>query len=203
MTVAAVLSALFAAPGCERISSVEQETPGITIESASQLTPDQLPYVKANLILAGTPVAVSMERYVKGNQVHFLLTAHGETIEEEVYESGDGRFAIKELAGETYDPPLPILQFPLKSGDMWQWQGNMVAGGISRKASAKVGVASDKLNLASGNYVAMRSTVELEMSGGGPNPAKRTLAFWFVKDRGIIKRDIAASSTREPRIAQD
>lgn len=201
--VTASLAYLAIIGGCQTEPKATPQQLVTTYSAEDDLKPDTLPYTKANLILAGTLVPVEMTRKVDGAKVQFVLTAHDEIIEEEVYESTKEKFAILDLAGETYKPALPILQFPIKAGDVWQWQGEMMAGGIARKANAKISISEDKLNLANGVYQTLKSNVELEMPSGGPTPAKRVLAFWFVKDKGMIKRDIAASSTREPRAAQE
>jgi len=188
--------------GCQNEQKATPQQLVTTYAASDQLKPDSLPYSKANLILAGTLFPVEMSRTVDGTKVRFTLTAHDEILEEEVYDSTKDKFSILDLAGETYKPALPLLQFPVKAGDVWQWQGEMIAGGIARKASAKITISEEKLNLADGVYQSLKSSVELEMPSGGPTPAKRALAFWFVKEKGMIKRDIAASSTREPRAAQ-
>jgi len=200
--VTALVAYLAVVGGCQTDQRAIPQQLDTTVADVLQLKPDVLPYAKANLILAGTLVPVEMARKVDGTKITFTLTAHDEVIEEEVYELLKEKYSILDLAGETYKPALPILQFPLKPGDVWQWKGEMVAGGIARPASAKVTIGDDKLNLATGVYQTLKSTVELEMPSGGPTPAKRVLAFWFVKEKGMIKRDIAASSTREPRAGQ-
>ncbi|MBV6457553.1 MAG: hypothetical protein HONBIEJF_00666 [Fimbriimonadaceae bacterium] len=201
--VVASLAGLAMIAGCQNEQQATPQQLVTTYSASDQLKPDGLPYTKANLILAGTLFPVEMSRAVNGTTVKFTLTAHDEVIEEEIYESTKEKFAILDLAGETYKPALPLLQFPIKPGDVWKWQGEMIAGGIVRKATAKVTISEDKLNLADGVYETLKSSVELEMPSGGPTPAKRILSFWFVKEKGMIKRDIAASSTREPRAAQE
>ncbi len=175
-----------------------QQGSGERLESRSAVSPELQPYGRAGLILAGTVIPVDLKREAKSDSVTFKLMAHGETVEEESYIFGDSLFSIASAAGESYQPAIPLLKFPMHVGDKWEWVGKMGAAEIVRAAKADVTSANENLNLPGVSGEAIKVNVRLQMDGGGPEPAVRNLTFWFVKGKGIVKREFGASSTRQP-----
>ena len=74
-----------------------------------------------------------------------------------------------------------------------------MASGVGHEAEASISTASDKIKLADGTLAdALVVRVKLQLTNGTKTPAERMLAFWFVKGKGIIKREIGSGSKREP-----
>ena len=166
---------------------------------SSTLKPGTIPYPKANLIVSGTPIDVKVVRTVEKDSVMVKLISNGESVETENYTSDESSFKLVSAAGETYDPPLPLVQFPFHLGKTWEWSGHMVCGEARRSASAFISTVPDKINLPNANYNdAVKVNVNLTILTVSGGQANRMLDFWFVKDVGMVKRDFNACSTRLP-----
>lgn len=196
------LLAFFAAVSCQvgpNGKSIQSpQGSGERLESRASVKPDALPYDRAGLILAGTVLPVQLKRTENQDTVSFQLVAHGEVLEEETYTFHDGDFNIASAAGESYQPAIMLLKFPMSVGDHWDWKGKMGAGEIMRDATAAVTTSGETINLPGVSGPAIKVNVRLQMESGGPQPAVRDLTFWFMKGKGIVKREFGASSTRQP-----
>ena len=172
---------------------------GKMFESEESLDPSALPYTQARIILAGTEVPAEMSREVKGADVYFKIVSKNAVLEEEHYENDKNGFRFASLTGETFNPPIPLIRYPFKVGESWEWTGTAGLGPNIKKATAVLKSAGDTLNLATGVYDCVRVTADLVVSTGGPGKSTRPLKFWFEPGKGIVKREFAYSSTREPR----
>jgi hypothetical protein len=164
----------------------------------AELKPDALPGKEAQMVLQSLELPVELLQERNGNTVKLILKSTGAVFEEEVYESTDEAFALVFAAGETFNPPLPLLRSPLKDGDSWEWSGKMESGGIARQAQATISTSQDNVQEIDKTHEAVKTDVRLEIQGGGPTPAKRALAFWFVPGRGVLAREFGVASKREP-----
>jgi len=177
-------------------------------EPMSSYKPDALPYKNADLVIAGTAMPVKFEASRKpGEVVFFLRSKHGEVLEHEAYRFDVGQFSLWRAGGELYEPVIPLLKDPVSAGSNWEWSGQMFPAvdgepvrnsEAVRKATAKISLTSDTLNILGGSKSAMRVNVLLSIESGGNVRAQRTLSFWFMKDHGLVKRDFAFASTRGP-----
>ncbi len=192
------LATIWVMSACNRDLSSNEGPQAPPITSNAQLGALNLPYRKAALILTGTTFPVALSRKLEANSVTFSLSAHDEVIEEEQFEYSEAGFRLAGASGESYHPPIPLLQFPMKVGDSWNWKGIINVGTIQRTATANIACSSDVLNTAGGPFDAVLVSVELIMPSGAVEPAKRRLRFWFVRGKGILKREFGAASTREP-----
>ncbi len=171
---------------------------GPAIQSAMEFKPDALYAENALLGYGGTEVAVKMKRKESGGIVKFVLIAHGEVFETETYRTSNTEFALVGL-DDVFEPPLPLLRFPMHVGDKWDWDGNLTSAMVPHKAKATVTSAREQLFLKkSGQMDTVRADVMLSLDSGTPTPASRKLSFWFVRGRGIVKREIGTATTREP-----
>lgn len=170
---------------------------GPVVAEAAVFQADALPGDKAKLVLAGTEIPVEVKRRSEGTEVILELWAHGEIVQQERYQSLQDAFSLKMAGGEHYEPPLPLVKFPMEIGANWKWEGQMVAGERSHKAQGTVTTRAEQV-YAPAPESAVKVEVALELDSGGPVPAKRTLTFWFVEGRGVVKRAFGAGSTREP-----
>lgn len=163
----------------------------------ADLKPDASPGDKAVLVLGGVNVPVKVIRTVKGNEIRLDLQAHDVIFESEVYTDDPNQFGLKDAGDETFDPPIPLLKSPMKLGDQWSWSGSMF-NGVARSAQAVVTSKLDKVYGGGHQEDALRVDVKLSMDSGTKTPAERTLVFFFVKDRGVLKREVGSGSTRVP-----
>lgn len=170
---------------------------GPSIADALVFKADALPAEKAKLVLAGTEIPVEVKRRSEGTEVILELWAHGEIVQQERYESAKDAFSLKVAGGEHYEPPLPLVKFPMEIGASWRWKGAMIAGERSHSAQGSVTTSTEQV-YAPTPEAAVKVEVALELDSGGPVAAKRTLTFWFVEGRGVVKRAFGAGSTREP-----
>jgi hypothetical protein len=172
---------------------------GASVPSAFNLKPDAKIPLKASLKIGEIDMPVEIKQTQTGDQIRIDLEAHGQVLESEAYLAKEGAFELAAVAGENYKDPLPLLKFPMNVGDTWNWVGTMTAGDEPHKASATISTSSDKVLLpASGSQEAVLVVVDLEIESGGPEPAKRKLRFWFVKDKGLVKRQFGTASSRDP-----
>jgi hypothetical protein len=202
--VAGLLLIALASAGCRLpgAATANGATPGDYAPRYAQprdLQPDAAPGDEAELVLAGTRLPVELRHSQQAEMLTLELLAHGELLEREVYRSLPEEFGLVEASKERYDPPLPLLRFPLQIGETWEWSGTMEMAASPRPVTATVATASDKLYLGEAPTEAVKVSVHLAIDAG-PNlpPAKRELTFWFAPGRGLVRREFGAASHREP-----
>ena len=144
-----------------------------------------------------------MSRRQTGESVTFSLTAHAETLEEEMYESNATGFRFAGATGETFKPAIPLVSYPFEVGESWDWTGTASLGPNTKSASAKLVSASETLNLATGVAECVRVTASLTIDTGQGGVSKRELRFWFEPKKGMVRREFVMSSAREPRPPAD
>ncbi len=171
---------------------------GSAIERLADLRPEASIPESAHLVLAGTRLPVTAKTTRAGSELRIELLAHSVVLETEQYSVSEQEFGLVNAAAERYAPALPLLRFPMRIGDSWSWEGRLEMADISRNASAKITSAKDRLNVEGFDDEAVRVLVELSIDSGGPTPAKRELAFWFVPQRGLLKREFGQASSRVP-----
>lgn len=187
------LTAALLGCGCDKGARSQ----GPSLRDSAVFKPDSLPGEKAKLVLAGTELPVEVKRRSEGKEVVLELWAHDEIVQQERYLSEPAAFSLLRAGGEHYDPALPLLKFPMNVGDAWEWKGQLTAGDIHRPATAKITSASAQVYVPEPE-TAVKVSVEITLDSGAPTPAMRTLTFWFVEGRGVIKREFGAGSAREP-----
>lgn len=170
---------------------------GPTLRDAATFKADALPGEKARLVLAGTEIPVDVKRREVGTEVVLELWAHGQIVQQERYATTRDAFSLRTAGGEHYEPALPLVKFPMDVGAHWDWSGTMTAGERNHAAKGTVTTSSEQVYVPAPE-TAVKVQVALELESGGPQPAKRTLTFWFVEGRGVVKRAFGAGSAREP-----
>lgn len=197
---AAMTAAVF---GCGGPQAEDRPSAKAQYPNHEALGADKLERDEANLILAGTKIPVAIRQERDGDRYKILVRAFDQTLEEESYRISKDEFLFEHLSGERFEPPIPIVRFPLTVGDKWDWTGDAFLGPLSRPASATVSTANDKLNLASGNLETVRVVVDLTVKTGRGTMADRKLQFWIKPRAGVVRREFGSSSLREPRAAED
>lgn len=174
----------------------------------ADLSPTRLPYPHGSLVIAGTTMPVDVLREEKPGEVVFLLRSkHGAVLEHEAYRFDDEMFSLWRASGALYDPVIPLLRQPVAIGERWNWSGKMIDAidghptelpSGHRPATATVETVREPLNVRGGPLDSVRVNVVLSMDSGSAQRAERRLTFWFVPGQGMIKREFAYSSTRQP-----
>jgi hypothetical protein len=148
--------------------------------------------------MGGTKIPVSLRRIGTGEDFGYSLLAHEEEIEREQYRLSDKEFDLVTADSDKFQPPLPLLRFPMKTGDSWEWKGTMKEGETDRPTTARITSFSTDLVLANLHNQAVKIVADLSISSGTPVPAQRTLTFWFTAEGGVVKREFGAGSARMP-----
>lgn len=203
---AALLAAGLTAFSCSgRGASVSQGGEGpLLAESSASFKPDAQPGWKAILSFFGTEIPVEVEEKRSGAFVTLRLLSFGQEIEVERYRSTPDNFELVQMAGESFDPPLPLLKFPVHAGKQLPWKGKLIIGELGRDAEASIEARKEPFKAKGFEGVeSLKITVELKIDGGAPTPAVRTLEFWFVESKGLLKREIDKGSSRIPVPATD
>lgn len=184
---------------CQACSPSPPAPKGASYASVSELGATT-PIPEAVELNFDTPpsLRVQAETVVEGDEMTILLTAFGEVLERERYRFGATEFTLVEAAGESYKPALPLMQFPFTVGSAWKWEGDVLLGERPIPAMAKISSETDSVTLEGFDGEAVRINVALSIESGGPNPAERTLTFWFVPGKGILKREFGKASSRMP-----
>lgn len=203
LSIAAVGAIIGLLAGCllKPGDQVVTEVPAVakTFANAESLRPDVAPYTSARLLLAGTPLTVSMARSQKNDIVSFDLIARKEVLEVERYQLDENGFRFASLSDEKFVPPIPLVRYPFTVGESWHWSGTAGLGPNEKKATAELTSASETVNLAGGVHGCVVIVANLVVASPGGTDSKRTLRFWIEPKKGIIKREFGFSSTREPR----
>jgi len=172
---------------------------GPAIEALGDLNPNAKIADRAIVKIAEIDIPVEVVQSDQGGDLKLQLEAYGQVFEREQYKYDDKSFNLVDAAGESYEPPLPLLKFPMRVGDTFTWKGRMTAGTAPHEAEAKISISTDKLiGTATGPQECILVVVDLSIESGASKPATRKLRFWFVKDKGLLKRQFGIGSTREP-----
>jgi hypothetical protein len=161
--------------------------------------PDAAPGKKGKLRLAGAVVPVEVVPRKKGADFTLELRAHGSVFDSESYVSTEDAFSLRYAALEHYAPPIDLVRFPMNVGDEWEWTGTMTTADEPRKAKAKLTSSIVKSLVQGVSRQAVKVDVALTILPNGPGDTiERTLSFWFVEGKGIVRREFGTESIREP-----
>ena len=198
LTLSSVAWLAFATLG---MSSCQKATAsGPPIANKAALEPDHIPFDQCRLELAGSSFRANLKVTESGDTIRIDLVAAGEVLETEKYSSSDTAFSVIEAGGETYNPPIPIIRYPMHIGDTWNWTGIIDTGGEVHPTKATVSTSSQDLTIKGGIvHNVVRIDIMLSIDSGRPsNPATRKMTFWIAPDMGVVKRAFGDYSSREP-----
>lgn len=174
---------------------------GALINTSADMKPDADPGPQ-KAVYAGTVIPVKVKTTLDNGNFSIELMYNNVSLEMEKYLSTATEFDLVNAAGEDYAPPIPLLRFPMNVGDSWKWSGKMMTGPMGRDATAVVTTREEKIDTGS-LADALLVEVDISMESGAANaPATRQLMFWFVKGKGLVKRDFGASTSRVPAEAK-
>ncbi len=187
--------------GCDKGSKIVEGTQRLpaTFTRQEDLKPETFPYDEGFLVLAGTQIPVTLEESKEGNILTFAVKANGALIEREQYQFDEAGFRFLGGPGITFQPAIPLVRYPMKSDEKWEWSGKMVQSGETYDAKAEIAAKSELLNTAAGEFMTLMIQVDLKLDVGTKEPAVRLLKFWIAPGEGVIRREFGASSSREPR----
>lgn len=168
------------------------------LSDPAKFDPGASPGWKAQLVLSGSPLDVDVKQEKSGTDLTLRLFVLDQEIEVERYRSTPSRFQLLQAASERFEPPLTLLEYPVREGQTLNWDGQLEFADLERKATAKVVAKKEQMNVPGYNDWAVKVSVNLEIESGGPKPANRVLNFWFVQGKGVLKREFDKGSTRIP-----
>jgi hypothetical protein len=184
------------------MSAEGSDPKGAIINVSEELRAEVQPGKTALLTMGGVAVPVELSQEQTGDTIVLKMKAHGASVDWETYESTVARYSVKYAEGETYSPAVDLIRYPMRVGDSWDWSGSMVAAGQKRPAKALIQTSAAKLTLAEGPVPAVKVALRLSMPATATMPAaERTLSFWFVENRGLLRREFGTESIREPGAA--
>jgi hypothetical protein len=181
----------------QKPSALVTKGSGAYIGSQSDLKPDGDPGPKAKMVMSGMIIPVDVKTKASPQEFDIDLWYQGELFEEEQYHVTPDEFQLVNSASETYSPPIPLLRFPMNVGDVWKWSGQMITGPVGRGAKATIRTQDDKVDMGAATD-ALMVEVDLSIESGASEPAMRRLTFWFVKGKGLVKRQFGDSTSRLP-----
>ncbi len=163
-----------------------------------ELKLDVSPGSRAELLFDKLHAPVDVVRTEKQGLVTFDFRSFDESLDHESYLVSNDAFSLKQIGEESFDPPLPLLKSPMKTGDSWSWSGKLTSGS-THDAGAKISSKGERLKLSGeAEGEAVRVDVRVEIDGGDKKPSERKLSFWFMKGKGVVRREIASGSIRQP-----
>lgn len=166
--------------------------------TSEQLGPGKQPGWNAILLYQDWEVPVQVDQKVEGNDITLRLLAKDQELEIERYRSTPSTFQLVQAASEVFEPPLTLLEFPLVEGELPKWTGKLKLGELAKDATATVENRKAPLGVKGYPDEGIKSIVKVSFDGGGPQATVRVLNFWFVPDRGILKREYEKGTTRLP-----
>ncbi|HVL39777.1 MAG TPA: hypothetical protein VM328_10355 [Fimbriimonadaceae bacterium] len=193
------LVAGLALAGCAAAVATRTATPELPeIGGRAVIQPSAPVASRATLVLAGTSIPVHVDQKVQEDLVTLVMKAQKEVIEVEQYRCGSESFALRKAAGEVFEPGLPLLRYPVASGERWSWEGHMTNGSLRQPARAEVLARSEKIYLGRDPWESVKVVVDLEVQAD-TGTTRRELSFWFVPGKGIVKRSFGPGSARLPQ----
>lgn len=158
----------------------------------------RLPYEKGEIVILGTPVPVTVKVESKEDGFSIISLVEGSPYEEEHYTISGRALRFAGTDAESFTPPIPLTAQPFEVPGSWTWTGKMKFAGKVFEASADAKSSRETLNLPGGPFDCVRIDLDLLMKDPSGSMAKRKLNFWLTEEDGIVKREFASSSTRQP-----
>jgi len=173
------------------------------IRSEKSLSPDALPYERGSLILAGTEYPIEIRQVRSPGSVEFVLERQGEVLEIERYVGDESSFRLVQGGGATYLPAIPLIFYGRDLSEPQTWNGEVKEVDVAHVAAAQIRAAREPINIPGGRYDAYRIDVQLrridvQLRIDSEPAVDRQMKFWFVPNRGIVKREFGSTSTRLP-----
>jgi len=185
--------------GCNHSASAPQTTSAPIARLESEINPTLPPPEQTVLDLAGTKIPLQLHAKLDGAKFTIELDQGGQEFEKEEYLDQHGTFEVRSVAGETYDPPIKLLDFPLHEGDTYTWSGYSSVEKQATRSSAETIVSRSQIVVGSLPIEAIKVRVSLKIYENRSRPRVRDMTFYFAPHYGLFKREYGTSSGREPK----
>jgi hypothetical protein len=166
-----------------------------SLPTISDLQPQANPGSKANLDYGGSVIPVDLMYSLSGSSESVDSKFQGELFEHEEYATGPTSYSLVATSDEQFAPPIPLLT---DGQHQTNWTGTFSSAGVSHPATAVISVSVNSIAIGANKLPSVVSKVDLNIESGGPNAAKRTLTFTFLKGRGVVEREFSAGVKRLP-----
>jgi hypothetical protein len=186
--------------GCTQVSN----TIGDKIQSGSELFPSSVKGGPVTLVLGGIDIPAITQISSNDSTREIRVIANSEEIESEVYKVTEQEIALshigigKALGGETYNPPLTLVKFPMSVDGKVEWRGKLLIGDREFDASAVTVSKREQISLPTGTLETLHLQATLKISDGASMVSERKFEFWFGMGLGPVKRDFG-NQVRIPR----
>ena len=84
-----------------------------------------------------------------------------------------------------YQPPQPVLQFPLEVGKTWKWSGKFSK--LLKGTQAYKVVGAEEVEVPAGKFNALKIEVNVEIQDSTGNVKTSKAVQWYAKDVGNVK----------------
>ncbi len=148
----------------------------------------------ASYLVDGTVADYTLKVVKSGDKTSFEALSHNDLVETETYLVKDSNVFLCHALGEDFHDPIPLMKFPLRIGDKYEWKGTLTSGREDFKGTATVDTVWDSVRMKDGSLDAVKVEIDLRIEDVGT----RRLSFWFVNGRGVLRTEMG-KNVREPK----
>ncbi|RMG25450.1 MAG: hypothetical protein D6724_04095 [Armatimonadetes bacterium] len=178
---------------------------GETVDYNQEFFPEQWKHAPVLWQVGDLKADAAVELKTDGQKREIAIVYEGKVVEREGYIANTKEVALVYWIdpAERFDPPIPLLKFPMPVESEWEWKGKHIIGPRELDAQAKIKTSKDRLELAIGSVEAVKVVVTLKTLDGSGNEKERELRFWFAPGLGPVRREYGVGQVREPRRATE
>ncbi|MCL5283850.1 MAG: hypothetical protein M1330_03955 [Armatimonadetes bacterium] len=129
----------------------------------------------------------------------FQIALNGKQIEEEVYSvrrSGIYRLAGGPHASLLFNPPMPLLRYPIQNNAVYTWHGMMKGPNVSVPAKAYYQVSGpETISTAAGRFQAYQVDMAI-LATVKQQSIRLPSVFWFAPNVGMIMQETNIKGSR-------
>lgn len=201
----AVLPLVLLLSGCTQ----SVKTLGDTLTSGTEIFPASVKGGPVSLVLGGIDIPATSKITASDATREIRVFANDEEIESEVYRVTEQEIALsqigigKGLGGETYEPPLTLVRFPMAVGEKFEWSGKIIIGERTLDATAVTNSKREQVSLATGTLEALYLQTTLKISDRAGMASERKFEFWFGMGLGPVKRDFGQQIRTPRKLAEE
>jgi hypothetical protein len=174
---------------------------GQTIDYNQDFFPDKWQHADVLWQVGDIKGDATVQLTTEGERREIAVLYEGKIVEREGYVANNKQIALVHWIdpAERFEPPIPLLKFPMPVQSQWQWKGKHIIGPRQLDAEASIRTTKERLDSAIGAIETVKVVVELKTLDGSGNEKQRELQFWFAPGLGPIRRDYGLTQIREPR----
>lgn len=171
--------------GCDAMRVTEAESRSDYISSLSFFE-NLVPRHATIFTLDGVETDYKLKSKETGSTLAILGLSSDKIVSEEIYAVSGERLGLLKAGGEEFSPELPLIKFPLKSGDAYEWKGALSSGSAKIPAEATVTTKTATMALAGKPLESIEVSVELRISG----LSSHFLTFNLSREHGIFRAQV-------------